>query len=75
LALVSETNFFQVQIAPEKLERYKTPGTDQILAALIQRGGETLYSEIYKLNYIWKNKNCTSSVSLHQFIRQVTKLH
>jgi hypothetical protein len=35
------------------MESYKTAGIDQILAALIQTGGETLYSEIYKLNYIW----------------------
>jgi hypothetical protein len=36
------------------LKKYKSPGSDQILAELIQAGGETLWSEIYKLiNSIW----------------------
>jgi hypothetical protein len=38
----------------EKLERYKSPGTDQILTELIQAGGNTLCSEIHKLiNSVW----------------------
>jgi hypothetical protein len=36
------------------LERYKSPGTDQILVELIQAGGEILRSEIHKLiDSIW----------------------
>jgi hypothetical protein len=41
------------------LERYtrKSPGIDQILAELIQAGGETLHSEIRKLfNSIWNKE-------------------
>jgi hypothetical protein len=40
---------FEVKIATEKLKRYKSPGTDQILAEMIQAGGITLCSEIHKL--------------------------
>jgi hypothetical protein len=38
------------------LERYKSPGSDQILAELIQ-GGEILWSEIYKLILFGVRKN------------------
>jgi hypothetical protein len=35
------------------LEKFKSPGSDQILAELIEAGDETLRSEIHKLvNYI-----------------------
>jgi len=37
--LVFEPRFFEVEIATEKLKRYKSPGTDQILAKLMQVGG------------------------------------
>jgi hypothetical protein len=37
---------------------YKSPGSDQILAELIEAGGETLQSEIHKLiNSIWSKEN------------------
>jgi hypothetical protein len=43
-----------VEIAIAKLEGYKSPGSNQIPAKLIQAGGETLQSEIHKLvNFIW----------------------
>jgi hypothetical protein len=36
---------------------YKSPGSDQILAKMIQAGGETLHSEIYNLiNSIWSKE-------------------
>jgi hypothetical protein len=36
------------------LKKFKLPGGDQILAELIQAGGQTLVSVIHKLiNYIW----------------------
>jgi hypothetical protein len=36
------------------LKRYKSPGNDQILAEIIQAGGETSLSEIHKLiNSMW----------------------
>jgi hypothetical protein len=38
-----------VEIAIAKLEKYKSPGSDQIPAELIQAGGETLLSVIHKL--------------------------
>jgi hypothetical protein len=36
--LVPEPNPFEIEIAIEKLERYKPPGIDQIPAELIQAG-------------------------------------
>jgi hypothetical protein len=45
----------EVKIATEKFERYKSPSTDQILADMIHKGGETLHCEIYQLIHsIWK---------------------
>jgi hypothetical protein len=39
------------------LKRYKSPGSDQIPAELIQAGGEILRSKIHKLiNYIWNKE-------------------
>jgi hypothetical protein len=37
---------FDIEIAVAKLKKYKSPGSGQILAELIQAGGETLQSEI-----------------------------
>jgi hypothetical protein len=46
---------FSVTIA--KLKKYKSPGSDQIQAELIQAGGEMLLSAIDKLvNSIWNKK-------------------
>jgi hypothetical protein len=43
------------EIATEKVKRYKSPGTDKILAELIQAGG--ICSEIHKLiNSIWNKE-------------------
>jgi hypothetical protein len=39
----------EVEIAIAKLEKYKSPGSDQITAELYQAGGETLVSVIHKL--------------------------
>jgi hypothetical protein len=39
------------------LDKYKSPGIDQIPAELIQAGGNTLYFEIHKLvNSIWNKE-------------------
>jgi hypothetical protein len=47
----------EVEVAIGKLKRYKSPGVDQIPAALIQARGETLRSEIHKLiKLIWKKE-------------------
>jgi hypothetical protein len=37
------------EIAIENLKKYKSPGTDQISAELIQAGGEILLSAIHQL--------------------------
>jgi sorting nexin-29 len=39
------------------LKKYKLPGSDQVLAELIQAGGEILLSAIYKLvNSVWNKE-------------------
>jgi hypothetical protein len=45
---VSGHRSFQADIATEKLKRYTSSETDQILTELIQAGGSTLHSEINK---------------------------
>jgi hypothetical protein len=56
-SLVPEPSSSEVEIAIEKLERYKSSGIDQILAELIQAAGDTLCSEIHKLiNCIWNKE-------------------
>jgi hypothetical protein len=43
------------------LKKYKSPGSEQITAGMIQSGGETLLSEIHKLiNYIWNKEKLTN---------------
>jgi hypothetical protein len=55
--LVSEPSPFGVEIVIAKLKKYKSPGSDEILAELIQAGGETLWSEIHTLvNSIWSKE-------------------
>jgi hypothetical protein len=50
--------------------RYKSPGSDQIPAELIQAGGEILRSKIHKLiNSIWNKEELPD-----QFTRRVIKL-
>jgi hypothetical protein len=51
---VSEPNLIKAEIAVGKLKRYKSLGTDQLLAELIKAGGETFCSEIHKLIHsVW----------------------
>jgi hypothetical protein len=46
----------KLKMAIEKLKRYK-PGSDQILAEVIQAGGNILHSEIHKLiSSIWNKE-------------------
>jgi hypothetical protein len=47
--LVPEPSLIEAEIAIGKLKSYKSPGTDNIPAELIEAGGETLYSEIHRL--------------------------
>jgi hypothetical protein len=50
--LVPDPSSSEVEIAIDNLKRYKTPSSDQILAELIQAGGEILRSKIHNLiNY------------------------
>jgi hypothetical protein len=48
-SLVPDPSPFQVELAIAKLKRYKSPGSNQIPAELIQAGGEMLRSKIRKL--------------------------
>jgi hypothetical protein len=48
--LVPGPSRLEVEIAIAKLKMYKSPGSDQIPAELIQAGGEILLSEIHKLD-------------------------
>jgi hypothetical protein len=53
----AEPSSSEVEIAIEKLKRYKSPGIDQIPAELLQAGGNTIRSEIHKLfNCIWNKE-------------------
>jgi hypothetical protein len=54
---VPEPIISEVEAAIGKLKRYKSPGTDQIPADLIQAGGETLHSEIHEfIKLIWNKE-------------------
>jgi hypothetical protein len=57
--LVPRPSHLEVEIAIANWKKYKSPGSDQILAELIQAGGEILLPAIHKLiNYIWNKKDC-----------------
>jgi hypothetical protein len=46
-----------------KLKKYKSPGSDQIPAELIQAGGEILLSEIHKLiNCVWNKEELSDQL-------------
>jgi hypothetical protein len=47
--LVPGPSRLEVEIAIAKLKMYKSPGSDQILAELIQAGGEILLSTFHRL--------------------------
>ena len=54
---IPEPTLSEVEIAIEKLKKYKSPGIDQIPAELIQEGGNALVSEIHKLVLaIWEKE-------------------
>jgi hypothetical protein len=55
--LVPGPSHLEVDISIAKLKKYKSAGSDQILAELYQAGGETLVSVIHKLtNSIWNKE-------------------
>jgi hypothetical protein len=55
-SLVSDHSPSEIEIAVAKLKSYKSPGMNQIPPELIQAVGETLRSEIHKLNNSVWNK-------------------
>jgi hypothetical protein len=77
--LVSCPSCLEVEIAILKFKKYKSPGSDQIPAELIQAGGEALLSAIRKLiNSIWNKEELSAqwkesiNVPVH---KRVTKLN
>jgi hypothetical protein len=55
--LVPGPSRLEVKIAIAKLKKYKSSGSDQIPAELIQAGGEILLSQIHKLiNSVWNKE-------------------
>jgi hypothetical protein len=53
-SLLPEPSAFELEMPVEKLNRHRSPGTDQIPAELIKAGGRTVRSEINELIYsIW----------------------
>jgi hypothetical protein len=55
--LVPGPSRLEVNISIAKLKKYKSPSSDQILAELIQAGGEIFLSEIHKLiNSVWNKE-------------------
>jgi hypothetical protein len=53
---VPESSAFDVEMAIDKLDRHKSPDTDEILAELIKTRGRTIRSEIHKLITSISNK-------------------
>jgi hypothetical protein len=55
--LIPGPSRLEVEIAIAKLKTYKSPGSHQIPAELIQAGGEMLLSAIHKLtNSVWNKE-------------------
>jgi hypothetical protein len=73
---VPEPGPSEFDIATGKMQRYKSPGADQIPTEMIQTGRETLHSELHKLCSATK-KNCLASRKselLYLLIKRVIKL-
>jgi hypothetical protein len=67
----------EIEIAIATLKKYKSTGSDQIPAEVIQVGGETLVSVIHKFIQFGIKKNCQisgRSLLLYQLRRRVLKL-
>jgi hypothetical protein len=55
--LVPDPSPFEAEIANAKLKWYKSAGSDEIPAELIQAGGEILRSEVHELiNSVWNKE-------------------
>jgi hypothetical protein len=51
--LLPEPSSFEAETATKKVKTYKSPGTDQIPAELIQAGHNTLRSGIHNLSVVF----------------------
>jgi len=57
--LVPEPSAFEFELAIEKLQSHKSPGTDQIPAELIKARGRTICYWIHKLIFLFGiRRNC-----------------
>ena len=55
--LVSEPSAYEVELAIEKVKSHKSPGMDQIPAALVKTEGRTIRPDICKLiNSLWNKE-------------------
>jgi len=55
--LVPEPSAFEVELAIDKLKRYKSPVIFQITSELIKAGGRKIHFEIHKfINSIWNKE-------------------
>jgi hypothetical protein len=54
------------KIAAAKLRKYKSPGSDQILAELIQTGSETFLRYLNSLILFTTRKNRSTNVPMHK---------
>jgi hypothetical protein len=77
MKLVPEPSAFEVEMAIEKIKRYKSPGIDQIPANCLKQGVEHFARRSINLLIILRlRRNCLKSVgsrSLYLFIRRVIK--
>jgi hypothetical protein len=63
-SLIPGSSYLEVEIAIEKLKKYKSPSSDQIPAELYQAGGETLVSVIHKpTTSIWNKEGVRYCIS------------
>jgi hypothetical protein len=76
--LVPGPSHLEVEMAIPTLKKYKSPGSDQIPAELIQAGGKILLSAIHNSLILFGiRKNCLiggRSLLLYQFTKSVIKL-
>jgi hypothetical protein len=77
--LVPGPSRLEVEIAVAKMKKYKSPGSDQIPAELIQAGGEILLSAIHKLiNSVWNKEELSDqwkeSITVQIHKKKVIKL-
>jgi hypothetical protein len=72
--IVPDSSPFEAEISVAKLKRYRSQGSDKILAELFQAGIETLCSESHKvINSIWNKeelpdqwKECSIILQIHK---------